>query len=113
MYKIMLNKAKSDNYVFFCPDAPIHLNLCQPIGYVGGLTSSILRGIKGGTLIDCDNLLGTLDKEEVIEDVKEDKVDVSEIKKDEVSTPKEEEVEEVKEVKKKTTKRTSKKKVGE
>lgn len=102
-YKIELSKLVRDNYVFYCPDAPIHLNLCQPVGYVDRLTSSILRGIKGGTLIDCDNLLATLEeKEEVVEPPKSDE-EVIEPQKDLDNTSKEKKV-----AKKSTNKRTKK-----
>ena len=115
MYRIGLNKAKVDNYSFFCPDAPMHLNICQPISYTNRLTSSILRGIKGGTLIDYDNILATLEpkkeekvkhkaiKKEVQEVVEECKV---EEKIDEILEVKEE-IEETK------PKRRTKKKGGE
>lgn len=115
MYRIGLNKAKVDNYSFFCPDTPMHLNICQPISCTNRLTSSILRGIKGGTLIDYDNILATLEpkkeekvkhkaiKKEVQEVVEECKV---EEKIDEILEVKEE-IEEIK------PKRRTKKKGGE
>lgn len=70
-FRVELSKMKRENYVFFCPDAPIHLNLCQPVGYVDRLTSSLLRGIRGKTVIDCDNLVGSVENiAPVIEELK-------------------------------------------
>lgn len=46
-----------DNYVFFCPHAPIHLSMSHPRGIAPRLTASILRGLKGRTLIDVEGVV--------------------------------------------------------
>lgn len=54
---LRLNLAKRDNYVFVDPLAPIHLSLSQPIGEAPRLTTSILRGLRGQTLIDVKGIV--------------------------------------------------------
>lgn len=42
--KLMLNLALRDNYVFFDPDAPMHLSISNPRGEATHLTGSIFKG---------------------------------------------------------------------
>lgn len=52
--RIALNILKRDNYVFFDPETLVHLSLSRPIVNVTKLSDSIMRGIRGGSLIDID-----------------------------------------------------------
>ena len=51
MYRLGLNQAKSNNYMFFDFEAPLCLSVSQNTGVVERLTPSILSAIKSGTLI--------------------------------------------------------------
>lgn len=55
--RLGLNVARKDNYVFFDPDAPLHLSLTMPVGYTNRVTASIVRGLKAGTIIDIDHVI--------------------------------------------------------
>lgn len=55
--KLGLNLGLRDNNVFFDPDAPLHLSLSEPMGYASRLTSSIMRGLKGGTILDIESVV--------------------------------------------------------
>lgn len=55
--KLMLNTRKPGNYAFFCPKSKLHLTLSNPIGFVDGVTPSILVGVKTKTLIDVDGVI--------------------------------------------------------
>lgn len=51
MYRLGLNQAKSNNYMFFDFEAPLCLSVSNNTGVVERLTPSILSAIKSGTLI--------------------------------------------------------------
>lgn len=51
MYRLGLNQAKSNNYMFFDFEAPLCLSVSQNTGVVERLTPGILSAIKSGTLI--------------------------------------------------------------
>ena len=53
-YKIALNNRKPGNYAFYCPVSRLHLTLSHPAAYTDRVTSSILNGIRFGTLVDVD-----------------------------------------------------------
>lgn len=55
--RIMLNRAVRENYNFIDPEAPLVLDLSKPRGIAPRLTGSILRGLRGKTLIDIDNVV--------------------------------------------------------
>lgn len=55
--KIGLNLAIKHNLVFFCPDALIHLSIQKPVGVISKITPAVLRGLRGKTLIDIDNVI--------------------------------------------------------
>ena len=55
--RIALNPAMPGNYSFVCPVAPLCLNTINRIGYTSMVSPSILRGLKGGTLIDLDGVI--------------------------------------------------------
>lgn len=54
---LQLNPAVRDNYVFFCPEAPLHLSVLKPRGSSPRLSASILRGLRGKTLIDVNGVV--------------------------------------------------------
>lgn len=54
MYRLGLNQAKSNNYMFFDFEAPLCLSVDRNTGVVERLTPSILSAIKSGTLILLD-----------------------------------------------------------
>lgn len=82
--RIALNNAIKENYAFFCPQSNLHLGLMDPVGFTDRVTPSIVRGLKGKTLLDLDNMIdvkgecfieaGKVDKAEA-EDTKVEKVD--------------------------------------
>ena len=53
--ELRLNTQKVGNYAFFCPVTRLHLTLTNPIGFVDGVSPYIIRGIKGGSIIDVNN----------------------------------------------------------
>lgn len=55
--KLELNRSQRENYVFFCPEAPIHLSLTKPRGQAPRLSSSILIAIRHGRLIDVEGVV--------------------------------------------------------
>lgn len=125
--KILLNSAIRENYAFFCPQSGLHLDVVNPVGFTDRVTPSILRGLKGHTLVDVDNLIdienGCFNVEPLVEDTKiieehlvediekavelEEKIEVEET--EEVVVEETEEVEEVA-VEEKATKKKNKKK---
>lgn len=54
---IALNPAIPGNYSFVCPVAPLCLNLINRSGYTTVVSPSILRGLKGRTLIDVNGMI--------------------------------------------------------
>lgn len=60
--ELRLNTQKVGNYAFFCPVTRLHLTLTNPIGFVDGVSPYIIRGIKGGSIIDVNNAV-KLDEE--------------------------------------------------
>lgn len=54
---IALNPAIPGNYSFVCPVAPLCLNPINRSGYTTVVSPSILRGLKGRTLIDVDGVI--------------------------------------------------------
>lgn len=86
MYRLGLNQAKSNNYMFFDFEAPLCLSVSQNTGVVERLTPGILSAIKSGTLIllegelpkdDKPNLPKIKAEEDKIELVVEDEKSVS------------------------------------
>lgn len=75
--RLMLNLALRDNYVFFDPDAPLHLSVSEPRGTSPRLTSSILRGLMGKTIIDVDNVIDV--KNRKLKEIKTIKVEVPKV----------------------------------
>ena len=73
--RLELNRSVDENYAFFCPHALIHLSQTQPRGIAPRLSSSILTGLRFGTLIDVD---GVVDLE--TGEIKEQVLSVSETK---------------------------------
>lgn len=69
MILLQLNLAIRDNFAFVDIDAPIHLSLSSPRGSVNKLTHSILRGLRGNTILDVNGVVdittGKLKAEEV------------------------------------------------
>lgn len=57
--RLKLNPVVSNNYSFFCPDAPLSLSISKPIGVSNRLTPSIIRGLRFKTLIDLDGRVDT------------------------------------------------------
>ncbi len=57
MILLQLNLTLRDNYVFVDPEAPLHLSLSNPRGAAPRLTASIIRGLKGKTLIDVNGVV--------------------------------------------------------
>ena len=55
--RLELNRIVDENYAFFCPHALIHLSQTQPRGIAPRLSSSILTGLRFGTLIDVDGVV--------------------------------------------------------
>ena len=55
--RIALNNAIRENYAFFCPQSNLHLDLMNPVGFTDRVTPSIVRGLKGKTLLDLDNMI--------------------------------------------------------
>ena len=55
--RIALNNAIKENYAFFCPQSNLHLDLMSPVGFTDRVTPSIVRGLKGKTLLDLDNMI--------------------------------------------------------
>ena len=55
--RLELNRSVDENYAFFCPHALIHLSQTQPRGIAPRLSSSILTGLRFGTLIDVDGVV--------------------------------------------------------
>ena len=55
--QIALNLRKPGNYAFFCPVSRLHLTRSNPVGYVNGVTSAILMGLKYKTLLDVDGVV--------------------------------------------------------
>ena len=55
--RLMLNPEMRENYVFYCPEIRFQLDLSKPGGIAPRLTSAILRGLKGKTLIDVDGVV--------------------------------------------------------
>lgn len=55
--ELRLNTQKVGNYAFFCPVTRLHLTLTNPIGFVDGVSPYIIRGIKGGSIIDVNNVV--------------------------------------------------------
>ena len=55
--RIALNNAIKENYAFFCPQSNLHLGLMDPVGFTDRVTPSIVRGLKGKTLLDLDNMI--------------------------------------------------------
>lgn len=55
--RLGLNQSRRDNFVFFDPDAPLHLSLSNPVGYTSRVTNSIVTAIKVGKVIDIDNAI--------------------------------------------------------
>lgn len=140
MYRLGLNQAKSNNYMFFDFEAPLCLSVSQNTGVVERLTPGILSAIKSGTLILLEgelpkdskpNLPKIKIEEDKIELVAEDEKSVSTVTmdnenqitfsveqkedvivKEPVEEPKEqpEEIEEEAPVKKKTTRKPATKK---
>jgi hypothetical protein len=71
MFLIELNKNTRENYAFYDPSAPIRLTLSEPRGYAPRLTTSILTGLRSGSLIDVEGKVDTqkgMLKEEVPKD---------------------------------------------
>ena len=54
MYRIGLNLNDMDNNAFYCPASNVRLTRMNPVGNFKEITPSVLRGLKGGTLIDVD-----------------------------------------------------------
>ena len=54
MYRIGLNLNDMDNNAFYCPASNVRLTRMNPVGVFKEITPSVLRGLKGGTLIDVD-----------------------------------------------------------
>ena len=54
MYRIGLNLDDMDNNAFYCPASNVRLTRMNPVGNFKEITPSVLRGLKGGTLIDVD-----------------------------------------------------------
>jgi hypothetical protein len=55
--QIALNLRKPGNYAFFCPVSRLHLTRSNPVGYVDGVTSAILTGLRFKTLLDVDGVV--------------------------------------------------------
>ena len=49
---IALNRRVQNNYAFMDVETGIHLSISKPMAEVTSVSSAIVRGIKGGTLID-------------------------------------------------------------
>lgn len=55
--RIELNPAIRGNYSFVCLEAPLFLDVINRIGYTSVVSPSILRGLKGKTLLDLDGVI--------------------------------------------------------
>lgn len=55
--ELRLNPRKPGNYAFFCPVTKLHLTLSNPVGTTDRVSAYILRGVKGKTLIDVNNVI--------------------------------------------------------
>ena len=127
--RIALNNAIKENYAFFCPQSNLHLGLMDPVGFTDRVTPSIVRGLKGKTLLDLDNMIDVkgecfieaekVDRDEaekVDRDEAEDTRDEAEDTRDEAEDTRDEKVDEVEaentKVKAKEEKPASKKKAA-
>lgn len=57
MIEIALNRRKPYNYAFFCPVSKLHLTVSNPVGFAHEVTPAILKGLKGGTLVDVNGVI--------------------------------------------------------
>lgn len=57
MIRLLLNRTIAGNYVFCDPEARVHLSIGQPGGNALKLTQSIIRALKGKTVIDVDGVV--------------------------------------------------------
>ena len=57
MFEVMLNLRKPDNYSFFDPDSHLSLTMSNPRNIASRITPSILRGLRGDTLIDVNGAI--------------------------------------------------------
>lgn len=62
MYRIGLNLAKKDNFMFFDFDAPLCLSITNNWGEVERLTPNILKALKIKKLLDLDGTIDLTDK---------------------------------------------------
>lgn len=60
MIRLALDMTLQDNHVFFCPMARVHIaRRTGGFGVVRFVTPSIMRALKGHTLIDLDGIIDT------------------------------------------------------
>ena len=87
MYRLGLNQAKSNNYMFFDFEAPLCLSVSQNTGVVERLTPGILSAIKSGTLILLEGELPKDSKSDLPKvKIEEDKIELVVEDKKSVST---------------------------
>jgi hypothetical protein len=56
-FVLELNRRIRNNYVFFDPETPLHLSVVHPRGKASRITPSIMRALKGSTIIDVDGVI--------------------------------------------------------